>query len=334
MADADVASRRSPRSRAKLTQEHLCHLAALADADHEAFTRRDGRPEYCARRLAVVLAQGAALHYLDGHTGVKDLDVWTFYAGLPATRFPADKRETHADFGSSVFGCQSYDLSEARNMHELVRWRRWSAYSGRRVDFLMRALPVQADAPISAVVRALQEWLACGSRSTATHKPSAWHLARKAAVLIYPGQHRGDVVWALGHPCLTRTALSDLRPLPQPQVIPPPERVWTGHEWSLIRRGRQAQGMDERWHAFVEDQRLYLHRSWTGWGVYEAHFAPEASGWRINSAVVAGDHDSYRREGDEHESALLEAVIESVLLGVHGGPGQQRWERACHDRTG
>jgi hypothetical protein len=199
VADADGTSRRSPRSQAGLTDEHLCRLAALADADHEAFTRRDGRPEYRSRRLAVVLAQGAALHYLDGRSGVKDLDVWTFYAGLPSIRFPADKRETHADFGPSALGRQSYELSMARNAHELARWRRWSAYSGRRVDFLMRALPVQADATISAVVKALQEWLAHGARSTATTKPSAWHLARKGVVLLYPEQQQGAVVWALGH---------------------------------------------------------------------------------------------------------------------------------------
>jgi hypothetical protein len=41
----------------------------------------------------------------------------------------------------------------------------------------------------------------------------------------------------------------------------------TDQEWSLIRRGREAQDMDDRWNAFVENQRLYLHRSWTGWGV-------------------------------------------------------------------
>lgn len=31
------------------------------------------RPEYADRRVAVALAQGAALHYLDGRNGVKDL---------------------------------------------------------------------------------------------------------------------------------------------------------------------------------------------------------------------------------------------------------------------
>lgn len=200
--DALVTSRRSVRSRATLTGEHLRHLAALADADHAFFTRSGGRPEYRPRRLVVVLAQGAALHYLhdrDGDIypdpGIKDLDVWTFYSALPACRFPADKRETHADFGRSVFGRQRYDLAVARHAHERARWRRWSAYSGRRVDFLMRALPVPVDAPISSVVKGLREWLSRGARSTAASKPSAWYLARKAVVVLSPESACGDVVW-------------------------------------------------------------------------------------------------------------------------------------------
>jgi hypothetical protein len=134
--------------------------------------------------------------------------------------------------------------------------------------------------------------------------------------------------------CLTREAFGSLQPVPRPQAIPPPDRVWTSLEWSLIRRGHRSQDMDDKWHAFVEDQRLYLHRSWTGRGVYEAQFAAVAGGWRISSAVVAGDHDSYRRRGEEYESSLLEALIEWVLLGVQGGPGQRRWERARHNRDG
>jgi hypothetical protein len=131
---------------------------------------------------------------------------------------------------------------------------------------------------------------------------------------------------------LSRPAFGHLRPAPLPQAIPPPERVWTSQEWRLIRRGHRSQDMDDKWHALVEDERLYLYRSWTGWGVYEAQFSAYEGGWRISSAVVAGDHDSYRRGGDEYENALLEAVIEWVLLGVHGGPGQDRWEQARHNR--
>jgi hypothetical protein len=138
MADADVTSRREERSRARLTGEHLRRLAELAEEDHAFFTRPGGRPEYESRRLAVALAQGAALHYLDGRNGVKDLDVWTFYAAISGKRFPADRRLTNVDFGPSSLGREPYDM-HLRN--------RFSGYTGRKVDFCMRALPVQADAP-------------------------------------------------------------------------------------------------------------------------------------------------------------------------------------------
>lgn len=195
MADAAATSRRSPRSRARLTDEHLDRLVALAEQDHTFFTRRRGRPEYASRRLAVALAQGAALHYLDGRTGVKDLDVWTFYAAIPGERFPGDKRVRRADFGPSSLGRQTYDLDAARDARERALWQRWSAYTGRRVDFCLRALPVEVDAPIKAVISALQGWLARGAKSTAAKKPSAWHLSKKAVVLLYPNPHRGYVVW-------------------------------------------------------------------------------------------------------------------------------------------
>ena len=198
MAEAGVTSRRSQRSRARLTDEHLDRLVALAEEDHAFFTRPRGRPEYASRRLVVALAQGAALHYLDGRTGVKDLDVWTFYAAIPGERFPGDKRVRRADFGLSSLGRQTYDLDAARNARQRAMWRRWSAYTGRRVDFCLRQLPVQADAPINSVTSALQEWLARGAKSRAKDKPSPWHLAQKAVVLLYPDSHRGYVVWAPG----------------------------------------------------------------------------------------------------------------------------------------
>jgi len=198
MAQVGVTSRRSARSQAALTEEHLARLAALAEADHQAFTRVGGRPEYRSRRLAVVLAQGAALHFLDGRTGVKDLDVWTFYAAIPGMRFPADRRETHADFGPSSLGRQTYDFTAARNARERALWRRWSAYEGRRVDFMMRALQVDVDGPLSAVLQAVQGWVAKGSRITASSIPSAWYLSKKAGVLLYPESRRGEVLWRSG----------------------------------------------------------------------------------------------------------------------------------------
>ena len=113
-----MTSERSDRSYAPLTRQHLSRLSDLADWDHQRLTGPHGkRPEYADRRVAVVLAQGAAQHYLDcvehaAHcNGVNDLDVWTFYAAIPGLRWPAAKRHAIADFGPSELGRKLFVFS-------------------------------------------------------------------------------------------------------------------------------------------------------------------------------------------------------------------------------
>lgn len=104
-------------------------------------------------------------------------------------------------------------------------------------------------------------------------------------------------------------------PLTVPQSIPPPARVWTRGEMGIIRRGYVPQIMDEKWFIFMEGDRLFAHRSWTGIGIYEATFARTRRGYVIESAVVTGDDTEYRRSSDEAESRTLEVLIISHLLG-------------------
>jgi hypothetical protein len=184
-----VTAERTSRSHALIQRKHLRRLVELADVQHAEFTRAGVRTNAWAdRRVAVVLAQGGALHYLDKANGVKDLDVWTFYASLPSQRLRCGRYETHADFGPSEFGRQLYGPESGR-----VR-QSWLAYEGRRVDFLVRELPVDPDAPHAEVSQALREWLTAGSRSKAKKKTTPWHLSRKAMIWLAPGKP-GTVIW-------------------------------------------------------------------------------------------------------------------------------------------
>ena len=56
-------------------------------------------------------------------------------------------------------------------------------------------------------------------------------------------------------------------PLKDPQPIPAPARIWTAEEMEHIRRGYIPHMMEEKWFIFVEDDRLFAHRSWTGFGI-------------------------------------------------------------------
>ena len=103
-------------------------------------------------------------------------------------------------------------------------------------------------------------------------------------------------------------------PLTDPQPIPAPDRVWTDEEMGSMRFGYVPQMMEEKWFMFMEANRLFAHRSWTGFGIYEATFASTEGGHVIESVVVTGDDTKHLRSSDEAESATLEMLIDSHLL--------------------
>jgi hypothetical protein len=129
---------------------------------------------YRKRLLLVALCQGGAKHYVDGSSGVKDLDVYSLYARVPGVMLHP-QRHVVEDFGESEFGYRPADLKD--------RGRR---FAGRAVDLMVRTLPVEPDAdPVEAV----RNWLESSKNKT----PRL--LKEKAVVGLYPQRQRGRVIW-------------------------------------------------------------------------------------------------------------------------------------------
>ncbi|MDP9444148.1 MAG: hypothetical protein M3P83_07305 [Actinomycetota bacterium] len=137
-------------------------LSVIAAVDRRRFEA--AHPEYERRLLAVALSQGAAQHFVDGKNGVKDLDVYSFYAAIPDRRFPAARRLVRRDFGPSALGRQAYDLTAAATSRERVLFERLARFEGRPVDLMLRALrePLDAD-PADALRR-------CSARGSAADR--------------------------------------------------------------------------------------------------------------------------------------------------------------------
>ncbi|MFG2000442.1 tyrosine-type recombinase/integrase [Spirillospora sp. NPDC048911] len=116
------------RSLAPIDREDLLRLAELAaDAEAELFRRNPrGSGRYSGRLLCRALCQGAALHYVNGSNGVKDFDVWSFYAEIDGWPFPPRWRGTR-DFGPSKFGIQEIPRAtraggfDSRHLHK-IKW--------------------------------------------------------------------------------------------------------------------------------------------------------------------------------------------------------------------
>jgi hypothetical protein len=159
------------RSLVKLTKADLASLGRIAAVDRsDLFARRPDTGRLYARRLfAVALCQGAALHYLDGRNGIKDLDVWCFYTESPYRPFPY-RRRGKRDFGHSKFGTTPGSPD----------------FIGRRVDVIGRSI---RGAKPSDQVGSLRRYLQAGATK------SARLLAQKAVILIEPAPLLGTVVW-------------------------------------------------------------------------------------------------------------------------------------------
>jgi hypothetical protein len=159
------------RSYEIITPDDLQRLGAIAKRDREDLFQRVSVTGglYRDRLFAVALCQGAALHYIDGITGVKDFDVWSFYQENPVRPFPYRRRGME-DFSDSKFG-----ITEGSPY-----------YTGRKVDLLGRSIYVQ---DVLDPVGALRNYLSSAETS------SARHLAQKAMILIEPVQYLGTVVW-------------------------------------------------------------------------------------------------------------------------------------------
>jgi hypothetical protein len=164
----------SERSYAKITPAALDRLSSINRDVMEGFMLRNPRwLGYREKVLCVALAQGAALHFIDGVNGIKDFDVWTFFEQDESLGpFPWRGRRGIRDFGQSQWGRHPDDIG----------------FSGRRVDIGGRSIRRE---PGADPVTTLQSYLRT-SRATTPRL-----LAQKAMVLLDPLERRAEVIWPL-----------------------------------------------------------------------------------------------------------------------------------------
>jgi hypothetical protein len=164
----------SVRSYERITPEDLRRLAEISRLDREDLFARKPRYRVLEDRLVcVALCQGAALHFVDGENGVKDFDVWTFYAARREEPAYPWRRRASRVFGAGRFG-RSPDKP---------------GFAGRHVDLLGRSIRADEGTDPAGVLR---RYLSEGRTATARA------LARKAAVLLEPPDLLGTVVWPPG----------------------------------------------------------------------------------------------------------------------------------------
>ncbi|MEZ5346356.1 MAG: hypothetical protein R2681_12470 [Pyrinomonadaceae bacterium] len=73
-------------------------------------------------------------------------------------------------------------------------------------------------------------------------------------------------------PKATKDSWSNLYPFPDTSTRIRLNYSFTEEEFEKISYGLVPKCMDDHWFAFLDDDTLYLHRSWTGHAIYKARF--------------------------------------------------------------
>jgi hypothetical protein len=81
-----------------------------------------------------------------------------------------------------------------------------------------------------------------------------------------------------------------------------------------IRKGLIPEQMEDKWFVFFENDRLYFHRSWTGYCIFEVAFAATNNAFVIGAAEVNREPTQYSATDDAYDARLLSFLINSLLL--------------------
>jgi hypothetical protein len=103
-------------------------------------------------------------------------------------------------------------------------------------------------------------------------------------------------------------------PLPAARASITLDRTYSADEFARIKQGNVPQEMEEKWFAFYEEPWLYLHRSWTGYGIYQVRFEPADGGGRVAGVLVSRDPEQYRST-----DGISDALLLAVLLDRYAG---------------
>jgi len=82
--------------------------------------------------------------------------------------------------------------------------------------------------------------------------------------------------------------------------------------------------MEDKWFTFYEEPWLHLHRSWSGFCIYQVQFELIATGsYRVAQVIVNRDPEQYKGTDDKADALLLAVLLD----GDAGRDTGDAWKR-------
>ena len=100
-------------------------------------------------------------------------------------------------------------------------------------------------------------------------------------------------------------------PLPDNHQALAIERTYSAAEWAGLADGVVPRAMEDKWFVFFESPWLYLHRSWTGFCIYQIRFEANGDTHRISQALVNREPSQYTEVDDDKDLSRLGTLLDA-----------------------
>jgi len=98
------------------------------------------------------------------------------------------------------------------------------------------------------------------------------------------------------------------------EIAPDIKLEFSAEQYKKLQYGLISKQMEDKWFIYFEEDWLYFHRSWTGYGIYRAQILHEKgdsedSEYKIKDFYVERDKELYDSDDDEYDLDVLRLLI-------------------------
>lgn len=87
------------------------------------------------------------------------------------------------------------------------------------------------------------------------------------------------------------------------------EKTLTDSETECIKEGHRPQEMEDKWFMYYDDNKLFIHRSWTGYCIYIIDLSENG---KLN-IIVNRNSEQYKEESIERDRIMVTILINQLI---------------------
>ena len=165
---------------------------------------------------------------------------------------------------------------------------RWASYEEARVLIKMTTNHVGRQRDLQ-ILEATQRWLEVNYKG------------------VIAFEQRGSSGWAIKGDWMTEEMPDRFVTLPLDFYLGPKDA-------EAIRKGYIPSAMEEKWFSYFVNNKLYQHRSWTGFLIDSISFVEERGGLRAVQADVNRQREQYSQTDDAEDVARIELMVRELAV--------------------